>query len=333
MPSAKYLIQRLLKLDYKRGLSIVKKVHKRTGRNSISIIWDMWQCAKKYGAGYMDYDQIEMDSMTDEQRDTCLTRGRNNDLMKKYNNAEYVHFFDNKDEFVTTFSEFMHRDILIVQDVDDEALNAFLEKHPVFLFKPASGFCGYGIEKLDVKDYPKREELLEHLRGQEGRWLVEEPIRQHEEVAKVYPLAINTARVVTILKEGTPHVICAYFRIGNRGKFVDNFNNDGLATPIDEVTGIVHHKAIDKDKNIFVDHPMTGTPIVGFKFPDWDKALTMVKEAAKKVPQMGYIGWDVAFTPDGPCLIEGNNFPGHDIYQLPVHTPDRIGIYPKFINL
>ena len=56
----------------------------------------------------------------------------------------------------------------------------------------------------------------------------------------------------------------------------------------------------------------------------------LVREAAQVVPQVGYVGWDVCFTPEGPCLVEGNQFPGHDIYQLPVHTPDKIGIMPRF---
>ena len=75
---------------------------------------------------------------------------------------------------------------------------------------------------------------------------------------------------------------------------------------------------------------MTGTPIKGFQFPDWEKAIELVLGAAREIPQMAYVGWDIAFTPDGPCLVEGNNFPGHDIYQLPEHTPDKIGVYPKF---
>ena len=77
-------------------------------------------------------------------------------------------------------------------------------------------------------------------------------------------------------------------------------------------------------------NPATGAPIKGFTFPDWDRAVELVKSAAQVVPEVGYVGWDVCFTPEGPCLVEGNQFPGHDIYQLPVHTPDKIGIMPRF---
>ena len=35
--------------------------------------------------GYMDYDLFEMYNLTPEQRDTYLTRGRNNDIVVKYN--------------------------------------------------------------------------------------------------------------------------------------------------------------------------------------------------------------------------------------------------------
>ena len=89
-------------------------------------------------------------------------------------------------------------------------------------------------------------------------------------------------------------------------------------------------RALDKQKNLYADHPATGTRIKGFMFPDWEKARALVTEAAQIIPEVGYVGWDVCFTPEGPCLVEGNQFPGHDIYQLPVHTPDKIGIMPRF---
>lgn len=48
------------------------------------------------------------------------------------------------------------------------------------------------------------------------------------------------------------------------------------------------------------------------------------------IPQLGYIGWDIAVSETGPQLIEGNEFPGHDILQMPPHVPDKIGMLPRF---
>ena len=84
--------------------------------------------------------------------------------------------------------------------------------------------------------------------------------------------------------------------------------------------------------NPYVDSA-TGNIIKGFKFTDWEEALAMCKEAAKIVPEMAYIGWDVAFSDKGPVFVEANEFPGHDIYQLPEHTPNKIGMMPKFSNI
>ena len=59
--------------------------------------------------------------------------------------------------------------------------------------------------------------------------------------------------------------------------------------------------------------------------------MALVKRAALTVPELGYIGWDVAVTEKGPVIIEANHFPGHDIYQFQVHLgPDRIGLAPRF---
>ena len=101
--------------------------------------------------------------------------------------------------------------------------------------------------------------------------------------------------------------------------------------PVDEKTGTVGNNAVDKNKKAYAVHPVSGATIAGFVFPDWEEAMRVVCRAAKEVPQVGYVGWDVAFTPNGPCLVEGNDFPGHDIYQLPAHTRDKQGIYERFI--
>ncbi len=330
MGKASYLVQRVLRMNYKAMLDKISSIHAKTGRSRLAVFRDMKDCAVKYGAGYMDYDLFEMYNLTPEQRDTYLTRGRNNELVARYNDRAHMDQLGDKIKFNTRFAPFLRREWVPVTGDNREQVLAFLERHPVFMAKPSQGSCGWGIERVDGGDYPSREALYSHLLKRAPLLELEEIIVQHPLVAAIYPGAINTVRMVTIRgKSGRVYLVTAMFRIGN-GKYVDNFNSGGMVAPMNPQTGTVIDRALDKQKNLYVNHPATGTPIQGFVFPDWDRAVALVKEAAQVVPEVGYVGWDVCFTPQGPCLVEGNQFPGHDIYQLPVHTPDKIGIMPRF---
>ena len=329
MKNLGYVFRRLLDMNYKAMWNMVNYLHKKTGKSRLWLLKDMKDCAVNYGAGYMDYNLFEMYDLTPAQRDTYLTRGRNNALIRKYNDQSYVHMFDNKDEFNEIFGEFLKRDWVLVNRENREKVLAFFAKHNRFMVKPLDGCCGKGVELVELSSYDSPEAAFEALVNGDPVEL-EELIVQHPAVSSIYPNAINAVRTVSITKDGVPHIICTYFRIGNGGRHVDNFNSGGMVAPVDEVTGIVKDRAIDKNKTLYENHPQTGAPIKGFQFPDWDKAMDMVKQAAVRVPQVGYVGWDVAFGPEGPMLVEGNNFPGHDIYQLPEHTPDKIGMMAKF---
>jgi len=64
---------------------------------------------------------------------------------------------------------------------------------------------------------------------------------------------------------------------------------------------------------------MINTKIVGFKIPNYKEVVALSKKVAKVVKKIRDVGWDIAITKNGPTIIEGNEFPGHDIYQLPIH--------------
>lgn len=347
MSNIAYILKRLMHMDYKAMLAKIENVHKKTGMSRVSIFMDMQKCARLYGAGYMDYDLFEMYDLTDEQRDTYLTRGRNNAIVVKYCDKSVLHFFMNKDEFNARFNSYLKRDWIKVNGAAKEDVMAFMQKHSTFMAKPIGGGCGWGIEKINTADYSSLEAVYEKVSDPEADFELEEVIRQHEAVNKVHPHSINTVRIVTVVTDEngnsvletpkeerqnlklTPHIIAAYFRIGN-GKFVDNFNSGGMTAPVDVTTGIVSQVAIDKKKNAYTHHPLTNEAIKGFQFPYWQEALALCEKACQEIPEMGYVGWDVAFTPDGPVFVEANEFPGHDIYQLPLHTPDKIGMMPRF---
>lgn len=332
MPSIKYLIGRVANMNYKRMFSKINSIHKKTHKSRLAIFNDMRECAIKYGAGYMDYDLFEMYNLTPEERDTYLTRGRNNDLVVKYNNPEYTHFFHNKNEFNQKFNKYLQRDWLDISSSSKKEVLSFIKNHSEFMVKPTDGTCGHGIEKIITKDYANAEEIYTKLNNTTTNYILEEVIIQDKRLDKLCPTSINTVRVITILDDlNNPHVICAYLRLGN-GAIVDNFNSGGMVTPVDELTGIIKDKALDKEKNLYEYHPLTNTKIKGYQLPDWDQVLKLVKEASHEVPEVRYVGWDVCFSSNGPIFVEGNEYPGHDIYQLPVHTPDKIGLWPKFTN-
>ena len=122
-------------------------------------------------------------------------------------------------------------------------------------------------------------------------------------------------------------------KFGNAGKFVDNMENDGLCCPIDQATGKIVGCAHTSALINYDAHPYTGVTLLGYQLPYVKEAVQMAKEAALVVPQIRYIGWDVCVTPTGPAIIEGNTYPGYDFWQLPEHTPDKIGLYPYFRNM
>lgn len=74
-------------------------------------------------------------------------------------------------------------------------------------------------------------------------------------------------------------------------------------------------------------HPDSGEQIIGFKVPSWDKIVDLVISAAKVIPEVRYVGWDVAVDDDGNVqLIEGNYGADPDVTQMPC----RIGAWPAF---
>ena len=233
MSNVTYVMKRLLHMNYKQMFQKINGIHKKTGKSRLYILKDMQRCANLYGAGYSDYDLYEMYNLTPQQRDTYLTRGRNNALVAKYNDPAYVGIFDDKLQMDVRFKDFLGRDFTTMKtDTDKDQVIAFLKAHDIVIAKPANGMCGHGVEKIEVAKEGGPQKVYEHLKANKSAYVVEEVIVQHPAVSAIYPLAINTCRIVTILKDGEVHVICAYFRIGNKGHHVDNFNSEGMVAPM-----------------------------------------------------------------------------------------------------
>ena len=56
----------------------------------------------------------------------------------------------------------------------------------------------------------------------------------------------------------------------------------------------------------------------------------MVIKAAKVIPEVGIVGWDVFVNEKGPGIIEGNNYPSYDFPQFPELAVDKVGTWKKY---
>ena len=333
MSKVGYLFNRIRQMHFDRMLVKAREISAASGRRRFAILADMVYCGFRYQAGYMDYALFEMHNKNSAQRSSILTRGRNNAYVALLNSREDSRVFDDKVEFHKLFREFTRRDFIWLEKAGIGDFAAFAAKHPRFVAKPPDGTHGDGVEIIEAADIGSELEGL-YRRLLAGRQrLCEELVIQHQTMAALNSGAVNTVRIVTILKDGHTHIVTAMLRIGGAGRQVDNFNNGGMVVPVEIETGTVAFPAMEKSGRVYTSHPASGTAIVGFQVPLWQECLALVRRAAEVVPSVRYVGWDVAVTPKGPLIIEGNPFPGHDIYGLPPHAPDGMGILPRFAEI
>ena len=323
------MLDRLTKMDYKRMWSVTATVSERSGISRPRLMLDMLVCAAKYNAGYMDYMIARMWEQNDTQRRTVLTRGINNQIVRRMNDKADWHAFDDKAAFNRAFSKWITRDWMEADgQTSIDALKTFLKGKQTVFVKPLEGSSGQGIEKYTAPDWTDMDAFASKVRAV-GKSVIEEGIVQHPRMAELNPGSVNTVRISTLIGDKKEGIVYAFLRIGN-GKIMDNVDCGGMAARVDLISGKLLTVAADKAGNTFTKHPITGTEIIGFQLPYFEEAKAMCLEAMRMVPSMRYVAWDVALTEQGPTLIEGNSFPSHAVPQFAAHYPDKIGILPEF---
>ena len=325
-----YMVKRITTMDYSAMFKTAKEVSKETGKNSFKILIDIIKCGSKYMAGYVDYKVFKMYKLNDEQRKTYITRGVNNRYVEFLNDKEVMKNTGNKLYFNKHHGSFLKRDWICLTDVSVDEFIEFTKKYTTFIVKPIDESCGHGVEKITINNDTDLNKLYEGLKNN-NQILVEECIVQNSKMSSLNPSSVNTIRVVTLKKKsGDVVLLFVGLRMGHKGKSVDNFNNDGLFTVVSE-DGVVRKPAVDKKGNVYTSHPATGTEIVGFEIPNFDKAMETAKECAKEIEGLRYIGFDIVVTENDALVLEANPFPGHDLYQSEVHLEeDKKGLREKF---
>lgn len=332
MGKLRYMTRVISGIRFDKLNRVLEKIKEKSGQSKVYTFFDILVCAAKYGAGYYDYLMFGFYDMNGRQRDTYLTRVRNKKIMDLMNDPAFSDEFDDKLRFNKTFAAYLGRKTLNGETATEEELAEFLRGQEAIFAKINHGDCGRGVEKLYVKDFDSPAAMLAYIR-EHGLVVLEHVLPQHEDMARLHPSSVNTMRILTDLVDGQVHIAYITVKMGRGDGVCDNSGQGGILCRVDPQSGKIISPATDDYFNVYEKHPDTGIVLQGYQLPMVDRAVAMAKEAALVFPQVGHVGWDMAITPTGPAIIEGNEFPGTDLCQLAPFYPEKCGLWPYYKEL
>lgn len=323
----RYLIDRARRLNPTQLIELARQ-SKRVSRAPLPvIIGDMLWCSVRYEMGFRDYAVWDIRMLNARERATWMTHPKAFRLNKTLNGPDSRVILGDKVRFLTDFADMVGREWLDAATATASELRAFLARHPRIIAKPAAGEGGAGIAIFDTADISDVA-AWQTERIAADQTLLEQVLSQHDDLNAIYPDSVNTVRMITYRDPADQlHVIASVLRIGN-GAVIDNFASGGMFTMLDD-DGVALYPGVDKQSNIFAEHPVTGTTIKGTKVPFYAEVVTMIAEASKRLPSVPYVGWDIAITPEGPALIEANH--NSSVFQMkPSVSGIRTGLLYRY---
>lgn len=286
-------------------------VHAAWRKPRLFVLFDMLFCSIVYKVGFAEYVEFDFAILHRKERKTYLSGQHSNLYAHALNkDAEAIKRLNNKTVFLEDFQDLIGRTWIDIKTANKDEIREFAGKNPLCFVKDPFGLAGRGVCRIDsseLLDEKKREEFV-----RQGLTLAEEVIQQHEEMSKLAPNSVNTVRAVTFLdRAGKVHFLLFVLKMGTGDLYLDNTGAGGLSVVMDE-DGVVRSPAKGTTW-LYSVHPDTNTPIVGFTVPHFEALKERVAVAARRVPTVPYIGWDVAITPSGPVLVEAN--PNTGVWQ------------------
>ncbi|MFT6288259.1 MAG: hypothetical protein ACJA09_003018 [Alcanivorax sp.] len=330
--------------------------------NSVIVLFRLLACRSVYGFGPKDYLLFNFHSKPFAAAKHYLAKDELEVLQaavnpehERYVVADKLHYYLHCKEHSLPTPEILALTGLYQFDIDLKSLPRVTTVERLkdivsqygegcYLLKPIDGSHGDGLIRFELENgllvmdggrlMTADKELQETL-TLNTCFILQRFLRPHPQLKPIMPGAsLGTARLVTLNHQGQISVIFGCIKIPAGNNVADNFvagSMGNLLADVDLQTGTIlktygpdlDHPGVVREVSI---HPDSGVIIPGFVFPHWNAMLDAVITGAQTIPQLGTIGWDIALTEDGPCLIEANSLYACDILQTALGR----GLKPDF---
>lgn len=316
-------LTRFIKSEWKDS----RDVSTLLSRSRLYSLYKLISARLMYGATTEDYLSLEMYNNSSRKNRSFLTSSKNWKILHDLSSKESIDIINNKYKFNTKFNNYLGRDWIFASQKNNN-IDGFIEKYKSVIVKPVDGCEGKGIYILSKDDRHELKELNKSL-SNGAEYMIEQLLTQHEEMARLNPDCINTVRVETMIdSKGNPHITNTIAIMGTKGGLTNNAHNGGIMCHIDPDGGFITGAARNPKGIKSYYHPDSHLALPGFKIPEWNKIIDFAKELALVLPDARYVGWDIALTPVGPVVIEGNINPGHCTQAC-----DMVGRWPLLKSL
>lgn len=220
-------------------------------------------------------------------------------------------------------------DCPVVGEINYQSVLDLLKEQGKLAVKPAAGTYGIGFCLLEYeddkfyinKDIKTEEEMYVFFEKLQDH-IITEYVKMHDAISKLNSTSLNTVRVMLINEHGDDPVIASSFmRIGTKQSgVVDNTAQGGMFCKVDVETGRFYDG--EKINNHIISpspiHPDTGEKVEGI-IPNWGIVKEKLIEIAKYMPQLEWMGFDIAITEMGFNIIEINSHQGLHRYHTYPH--------------
>lgn len=213
-----------------------------------------------------------------------------------------------------------------------------LENNIDVFVKSISGECGDGVYHL-IADKSKTtidgedvslSRVIDVLGT--GKYILQRTLVQHPKITALHPKAVNTIRLETVYdkKNNKIEILPPLLRVGVGENNVDNWAAGGLAIGIDTNNNTLKKYGFYKPGfgTKAAVHPSTDIIFEGYEIPYLQEAISCAKRFHSYLSDIHSIGWDIAITEDGPCIIEGN-----DNWEISLVQISNYGLQKEFDDL